>query len=302
MKRLVLLLFLLSVSLLSARGHKAALADPKVLAEGKALYLEHCARCHHADRTGPPLLPQFLRKYRSLPKLAARIKDGFPQTLMPTFENLTDAQRLAVATYIKSPADLKKYQWGKAEIEKSRIHYDNPKKDLHIRDMADVMPVVERDGGKVWIMEKEKILDKFELKNVHGGIKYRFPDADSIFVPTRDGIVARYSLKNGRLEESARQCIYLRNVSLSRDGKYGFTTCLLPEQMVVFDPSDMHTVDVKPLEGKVSALYDLYTKDKMVFTYRDKPKVGFVDTDTLKISWRDIAEPIDFSSILLTAI
>ncbi len=293
---LVAVIVLAAYGTVEARNHKSTPADPKVLAQGKALYLEHCARCHHADRigiSGPPLLPQFLRKYRSLPNLAAKIKDGFPQTLMPTFEKLGDTQRLAIATYIKSPSDLKKYKWGKDQIEKSRIHYANPKKDLHIQDMADVMPVVERDGGKVWIMEKEKILDKFELKNVHGGIKYRFPDADSIFVPTRDGIVAKYSLKNGRLEESTRQCIYLRNVSLSRDGKYGFTTCLLPEQMVVFDTDDMHTVEVKPLEGKVSALYDLYTKDQMVFTYRDKPKVGFVDTHTLKISWRDIAEPIE---------
>ncbi len=295
MKRLGLL-FLLLATLLSARGQKATPADPKLLAEGKALYLEHCARCHHADRigiSGPPLLPQFLRKYRSLTKLAAKIKDGFPQTLMPTFEDLNETQRLAIATFIQSSADLKKYQWGKTEIENSRIRYDNLKKDLHIQDMADVMPVVERDGEKVWIMEKERILDKFPLKNVHGGIKYRFPDADSIFVPTRDGTVAKYSLKNGRLEESARQCVYLRNVSLSRDGKYGFTTCLLPEQMVVFDTNDMHTVEVKPLDGKVSALYDLYTKDQMVFTYRDKPKVGFVDTHTLKISWRKIAEPIE---------
>jgi len=289
--------FLVWATAVSAHGHaKAAPADPAVLAEGKSLYLEHCARCHHADRigiSGPPLLAPFLRKYHSLPKLAAKIKDGFPQTLMPTFEKLSDAQRLAIATFIKSPTNLKKYQWGKAQIEKSRIHYSNPKKDLHIQDMADVMPVVERDGGKVWIMEKEKILDKFELKNVHGGIKYRFPDADSIFVPTRDGIVAKYSLANGRLEESARQCIYLRNVSLSRDGKYGYTTCLLPEQVVVFDPANMNTIEVKPLEGKISALYDLYTKDQMIFTYRDKPKVGFVDTHTNTITYRDIEEPIE---------
>jgi len=280
----------------SAREEKSPPVGPSVLKMGKTLYLEQCARCHHADRigiSGPPLLPQFLKKYRSIPKLAAKIKNGFPQTLMPTFEQLSDAQLKAIAHYIKSPVDLKQYRWGKEEIEKSRIHYNNPIKDLGIESMADVMPVVERDGGKVWIMEKEKVLDKFALANVHGGIKYRFPDADSIFVPTRDGIVAKYSLKNGRLEESARECIYLRNVSLSRDGKYGYATCLLPEQMVIFDTEDMHTVEVKPLEGKISALYDLYTKDQMVFTYRDKPKVAFVDTHTFEISYREIKEPIE---------
>jgi mono/diheme cytochrome c family protein len=290
-------MILVMSALASARHHaKAAPVDPAVLAAGKALYLTHCARCHHADRigiSGPPLLPQFLRKYRSIPKLAAKIKDGFPQTLMPTFENLSDANRTAIAHYIKSPVDLKQYQWGKKEIEQSLQTYDNPKKDLHIQDMADVMPVVERDGGKVWIMEKEKILDTFALKNVHGGIKYRFPEAEEIYVPTRDGVVAKYSLKNGRLEATERMCVYLRNVSLSRDGKRGYTTCLLPEQMVVFDPETLKPIDVKPLEGKVSAVYDLYTEDRMIFTYRDKPKVGFVDTATDTVTYREIEEPIE---------
>jgi mono/diheme cytochrome c family protein len=285
------------VSLAHARGqHKAPAVDPAVLAAGKALYLEHCARCHHADRigiSGPPLLPQFLRKYRSIPKLAAKIKDGFPQTLMPTFENLSESNRTAIAQFIKSPVNLKQYQWAKTEIKKSLQTYNHPKKDLHIQDMADVMPVVERDGGKVWIMEKEKILDTFELKNVHGGIKYRFPNADNIYVPTRDGVVAKYSLANGRLEATERMCVYLRNVSLSRDGTRGYTTCLLPEQMVVFDTDTLAPLEVKPLEGKISAIYDLYTKDQMVFTYRDKPKVGFVDTHTGRVSYRPIKEPIE---------
>jgi WD40 repeat protein len=142
-------------------------------------------------------------------------------------------------------------------------------------------------------MEKENILDTFELKNVHGGIKYRFPHADNIYVPTRDGVVAKYSLANGRLEATERMCVYLRNVSLSRDGKRGYTTCLLPEQMVVFDTDTLKPLEVKPLEGKISALYDLYTKDQMVFTYRDKPKVGFVDTHTGVVSYRPIKEPIE---------
>ena len=114
-----------------------------------------------------------------------------------------------------------------AENGKTAIKiFKNPKKDIGISDIDDITPVVERDGGYVWIMEKEKVLDKFPLKNVHGGIKYQFPKAENIFVPTRDGIVAKYSLKNGRVEGEFRACINLRNVSLSRDGRYGFATWL----------------------------------------------------------------------------
>ncbi len=221
------------------------------------------------------------------------IRNGFDQTLMPKFENLSTGELLAIARYIKSPVDMKGYSWGKSEIEKTLKKFSDPIKALNIKNMANVTPVVERDGGKVWIMEDRKVLSKFSISNVHGGIKYQFPDADRIFVPTRDGWVESYSLKDGRREAKERMCVYLRNVSLSRDGKYGFATCLLPEQMVVFDTETLEIKKVQKLEGKVSALYDLYTKDKMVFTYRDKPKVGFVNTHDFKIDYREIKEPIE---------
>ena len=262
---------------------------------GKNLYLTHCARCHHKDRIGldgPPLYSKTLRKYKTISTLAKKIKDGFPQTLMPKYDNLSMIERIQIAKYIKTPLG-KNITWNKNQIKKSLKTFNNPKKDLHIQDISDVMPVVERDGGYVWIMEKEKILDKFALKNVHGGIKYRFPTADSIYVPTRDGNVVKYSLKNGRVENEIRACINLRNLSLSRDGKHLFVSCLLPQQVVVFNSDNFNIEKIKPLNGKISALYDLYTKDKMIFTLRDKPKVGFVDTKTLKFTYKDIDEPIE---------
>jgi len=135
---------------------------------GRDLYLKHCARCHHADRigiSGPPLLPRFLRKY-PVKKLIPMIRSGFDQTLMPKFENLSTGELLDIARYIKSPVNLKQYRWGKEEIGKTLTRFDDPAKPLPISNMADVTPVVERDGGKVWIMEDEKILAKFPLANV----------------------------------------------------------------------------------------------------------------------------------------
>ena len=262
---------------------------------GKELYLTYCASCHHKDRIGnegPPLFNKTLRKYKTLTQLANKIKDGFPQTLMPKFDNLSLTERIEIAKYIKQPLN-KNIKWGKEEIKKSLKVYNNPKKDLHIKNIENIMPVVERDGGKVWIMEDDKILDKFPLKNVHGGIKFRFPSIDSIFVPTRDGYVVKYSLKNGRVEDKVRACINLRNLSLSKDGKHLFVTCLLPEQAVIFDSQNFDIQKIEKLDGKVSALYDLYTKNEMIFTLRDKPVVGFVDANTLKFSYKKIDEPIE---------
>ncbi len=262
---------------------------------GKKLYLQHCASCHHKDRIGlegPPLYKKVLKKFKTISNLAQKIKDGFPQTLMPKFENLSESDRIAIAKYIFAPLD-KNITWGKNEISASLKRYKNPKKNLHITNIANVMPVVERDGGKVWIMQDEKILDKFRLKNVHGGIKYRFPSLDSIFVPTRDGYVVKYSLKNGRVEDKIRACINLRNIALSRDGKYLFVSCLLPEQIVIFNPDNFTIEKIEKIDGKISAIYDLYTQDKMIFTLRNHPKVGFIDTKNLKITYKKIDEPIE---------
>ena len=262
---------------------------------GRSLYLQHCARCHHADRigiSGPPLLPRFLRRYK-IKDLVSMIRNGFDQTLMPKFDNLDTASLLSIARYIKSPVEMKNYEWGAARIDETLTTFDDPVNPLPIKNMANITPVVERDGGKVWIMEDDRVLARFPMTNVHGGIKYQFPDAENIFVPTRDGWVEKYSLKEGRRVAKIRPCVYLRNVSLSRDGKYGFATCLLPEQMVIFDTATLKSKKVVHLDGKVSALYDLYSDDRMVFTYRDKAKVGYVDTKSFSIEYRETEEPIE---------
>jgi len=50
---------------------------------------------------------------------------------------------------------------------------------------------------------------------------------------------------------------------------------------------------IEKLKGKVSAIYELYTANKAIFTYRDRAEVGFLDTDNLKLTYRNIDEPIE---------
>jgi mono/diheme cytochrome c family protein len=254
-------LLLFSFDKASAKSHnKEALAKKDI---GKKLYIKNCAMCHHKDRVGlegPPLFDKTLKRYRNRKKLAQKIQNGFPQTLMPEFYHLSEKERLAIVNYIKRPLD-KNITLTKTDIERSIKLFDNPKKELNITDINNITPVVERDGGKIWIMQDDKILDKFPLKNVHGGIKYKFPEVDSIFIPTRDGYVVKYSLKNGRVEGQIRACINLRNISISRDGKNLFITCLLPKQIIVTDTEDFKIKKMAKLKGKISALYELYTKE-----------------------------------------
>ena len=262
---------------------------------GVSLYIKNCAVCHHKDRIGnegPPLFSKTLRKYHTLSILAKKIKNGFPQTLMPKFDYLSEVELIDIARFIKRPLS-KDIKWGKKEIENSIKLYNDKPKDLKIKHIENVLPVVERDGGYVWIMEEDRVLDKFALKNVHGGIKYRFPKADEIYIPTRDGFVESYSLKQGRRVGKVRSCINLRNLSLSRDGKHLFVSCLLPEQLVILNPDSLKVEKLVKLDGKVSAIYERYTKDEMIYTYRDKPLVAKVNTKDLSIIYTKIKEPIE---------
>ena len=261
---------------------------------GKQLYQKNCAVCHHSQRignVGPPLLP-FSLKRKKIERLAQLIKDGFPQTQMPDFSHLDEQSLLAIAKYIKSPAD-ENIRWNKTNILNSIVTFNDPIKDLKIKNIAQVLPVVEREGGKVWIMEDDKILDKFPLKDVHGGIKYQFPNADNIYIPTRDGWVEKYSLKEGRRIAKVRIGINLRNVSITRDGKYLMASALLPQQLVILNTSDLKPVKIIPLSGKISAIYEFYTKDQAIFTYRDKAQVGILNTKTFQLSYHNISEPIE---------
>ncbi len=266
--------------------------EAKKVDRGYDLYFKYCSSCHGKNREGvsaPPLLPTFLKR-KSDKRLAAIIKHSLPQTLMPKFDFLSDEQIAAIVGYLRTPA--KKIEWGKKQIEASLKKIDNPKKDLGIKNIANVTLVVERGANRVWVMENEKVLDRFSFKNVHGGLKYTL-DGKNFYVPTRDGWIGHHSLERGRLEEKVRACVNLRNISLSRDGKYIFATCLLPEGVVVLDRSSLKPVKIVPVDGKISALYELYSKDEAIFTLRNRPLLYKVDTKSLKFTTYHLKRPIE---------
>ena len=259
---------------------------------GYNLYYKYCSMCHGKQREGisaPPLLPSFIKKI-SDERLAHIIRYSLPQTLMPKFDFLSDEEIGLIVKYLRTPA--KGVHWSKQDILQSRQKLSNPKKRLNIGDIDNVTLVVERGADRVWVMENEKVLDRFSFKNVHGGLKYTL-DGKNFYVPTRDGWIGHYSLQNGRLEHKVRACVNLRNVSLSRDGKYLFATCLLPQMVVVFDRATLEPVKIEKVDGKISALYELYSRDEAIFTFRDRPKLVKVDTKSLEFCYYDLDKPIE---------
>ena len=284
MKRISSLLLLVPLVVFSPIAHGENI--------GSQLYQEYCAKCHGVDRTGtvaPPLFQLFLRKYTEK-KLINIIKNGLPATQMPAFNNLSEDEIKSIISYIKSPA---KINWSEDRIVKSIQINKNPKtKKLPVKNIKNIVAVVERGHQKVWIMEGLNILDKFDFKNVHGGLKFS-PSGWKVYVPARDGWIGRYDINKGRFYGKVRACVYLRNISLDRTGKYILVSCWLPKSIVILDAESFKPVKYIKQDGLISAIYELYSKDKAIFTYRDKAKIGFLDTKTFKITYKNIPEPYE---------
>ena len=69
---------------------------------GKELYNKYCISCHHENRlgvNGVSILPSNLEKYIEK-DLVQKIKNGFPQTLMPKYDFLSLYELHQIARYL----------------------------------------------------------------------------------------------------------------------------------------------------------------------------------------------------------
>lgn len=282
---LFLVLFIIPSSIsTSHEGHK-----------GKELYRAYCALCHHPDRLGltaSPLLSQLLRNF-SDEDLFSIIKHGLSATQMPSFGDLHDEEIKAIVSFLRTPTEVK---WSKEDIKNSLEISNKDTAPLKIKDIKNLTIVVERGNNKVWVMEADSILDKFDYSNIHGGLKFT-PDGKIFFIPARDGWAGMYDTDKGRLFAKIRPCVNLRNISLSRDGKSLFASCLLPESIVIIDVAALKngqaSLKYLPLKGKINALYELHSRDEAVFTFRDKPLLGIMNTKNFHVRYIKLKKPFD---------
>ncbi|WP_295102105.1 cytochrome D1 domain-containing protein [uncultured Candidatus Kuenenia sp.] len=182
------------------------------------------------------------------------------------------------------------------DIKKSLEITGGDAEPLKIKDIKNLIVVVERGINRVWVMEGDSILDKFDFSNIHGGLKFT-PDAKKFFIPARDGWVGMYDTDRG-FYGRIRVCVNLRNISLSRDGSRLFAACILPEAIVAIDVESIKkgsdpVLKVIPVKGKINAIYELHSRDEAIFTFRDKPLIGIINTKSLSIDYIKIMNPFD---------
>lgn len=254
--------------------------------DGKKVYDQKCASCHHFERIGfsaPPLIPQTLEKLND-EKIHKIIKNGLPSTLMPSHVDLSDREISEVVKYLRTEVKVK---WGKNEIKKSLIYHSQIERTkIELTDLTNLTTVVERGQSKIWLMENTKILDKFDFSDVHGGIKYS-RDISRFFIPSRSGNIGLYSLEKG-LEKTVRACVSLRNLTTSNDDRFLVASCLLPQMLVVLDQRNLNVVKILPIKGKISGIYTLINENKALFTFRDQEVLGYFDFNKLAINYQKL--------------
>jgi hypothetical protein len=259
-------------------------AEPEV----GALYAEHCAECHGADRLGgmgPALLPENLGRLKRA-NAAKVIAGGSAATQMPGFGDRLDQAEIAglvelIYTPLPSLPD-----WGVDDIRASRVVPDDvdtpPDAPRHDADPLNLFVVVESGDHHVTILDGDRFvpLARFPSRYaLHGGPKFS-PDGRFVYFASRDGWVTKYDLYGLAVIAEARAGINTRNLAVSHDGRVLAVANYLPHTLVLLDAGDLtplKVIQVRDRRGKassrVSAVYQAAPRGSFIAALKDVPEI-----------------------------
>lgn len=267
-----------------------------------ALYQQHCASCHGANRLGgmgPALLPENLKRLRKN-KAIKVIANGRAATQMPAFANkLTDKNIQSLVNYVYTPLPQIP-QWGLDEINKSHLtHFksnDLSDKPIFKADMLNLFIVVELGDHHATLLDGDKFeaIQRFKTRfALHGGPKYS-PDGRYVYFASRDGWISKYDIYNLKTVVEIRAGINTRNVAVSGDGKTIMVGNYLPHNLVVLDAENLKPIKVIPVKGKqgktsrVSAVYTATPRNSFIAALKDIPEVWEISYDKKQFPIRRI--------------
>ncbi|HKJ52152.1 MAG TPA: cytochrome D1 domain-containing protein [Gammaproteobacteria bacterium] len=270
----------------------------------EALYGQHCAACHGAERlgnTGPALLPENLGRLK--PEQArATIADGRPATQMPAFRGQLEPEQIAALVEYIYRKPVRTPAWGAEEIAASH-RILNPAllepgardlKPVYDADPLNLFLVVEAGDHHVTVLDGDRFapLQRFESRRaLHGGPKYS-SDGRYVYLASRDGWITKYDMY--RLEKIAevRAGINTRNAAVSADDRYVMVGNYLPHTLVVLDARDLGLVKIIPVtdrngeeSSRVSAVYTAAPRDSFIVALKDLKEVW-------EISYLDDPPPV----------
>ena len=291
----------------------AVAEEPKLSAEAyessKTLYFQRCAGCHGVLRkgaTGKNLEPAETKKLgqERLEKIIALGTEGG----MNNFDDIMTAQEIKdMATYIQLEAP-RPPEMSLALMKERVKNYvdpaDYPDKPLHDRNWQNFFVVIERDAGKVAIVDGDKheivahldtgyavhVIKGTEKSKMENGAK---DPGRFWYTMGRDGKLTKIDLWQtpDKMRVAEVQVAYdARDVAVSGDGKYIVGGGYWPPHFVIVEAETMQPVKVVSSRGinvdgeyveesRVAAIYSVPNTNDVLVSMKELGQMWQVDLD-----------------------
>ena len=233
----------------------------------EALYTQHCAVCHGADRggyIGPALNRDALKLTRA--QVTGRIIAGKPPTLMPqhtSWSGLLPAKDMALLAELVTTEPQRSLSWGMEDARNSLQVLVADESRLpsaptyQITDMSDLMAVMSRSRQGVGKQAKVLFYDGRTHREV-GAVPTGFAPHLMDFHPheprwayVRDdaGYVHKIDLYSMRTVRKVRAGLNGTSLAVSRDGRYVAAGSYVPHTVVIMDAATLEPLHMVELAG-----------------------------------------------------
>jgi len=287
--------------------------------KAKTLYFQRCAGCHGVLRkgaTGKNLEPENMIKkgQKRLEKIITYGTEGG----MNNFDDIFSKEEISMlATYIQMEPPIPPEMPLSLMKERHKVHVDPkdyPTKPLHGRNWENFFVVIERDAGKIAIIDgdKHEIVDHIDTGYAvhvvkaaeHHSTQHLPKDAPAgrfWYTQGRDGKMTKIDLwqKPGNMLVAETQMAYdARDVAVSGDGKYVIGGGYWPPHFVILDARTMEPLKVVSTRGvDVDGNYVNEARVAAIYTTPNEPtfwvavkelgqmwQVDYTDLDNLSMN------------------
>ncbi len=293
--------------------------------KAKTLYFQRCAGCHGVLRkgaTGKNLEPKASKKLGQarLEKILTFGTEGG----MNNFDDIFSKEEISlIAKYIQLPAPIPPEMSLKQMQDRTKVYVqpkDYPSKPLHGRNWKNFFVVIERDAGKVAIIDGDKHevvahLNSGYAVHVIKATEHHAKEhpADGVaagrfwYSIGRDGKIMKIDLFQtpDKMLVAETQIAYdARDVAVSGDGKYVIGGGYWPPHFVIVDAKSMKPLKVVSTRGvnvdgkyvnesRVAAIYTTPNESSWLVAAKELGQmwqVDYTDIDNLRIDKMDTAK------------
>ncbi|MCF7981532.1 MAG: nitrite reductase [Pseudomonadales bacterium] len=304
-------------SAVQAAANTAPTLTPEEFEKAKSMYFQRCAGCHGVLRkgaTGKSLLPEVTLE-KGTQRLSRIIELG-TEGGMNNFDDIfSKAEIDLLAKYIQFEPPVPPEMPLALMKERHKVYTepkDYPAKPLHGRNWENFFVVIERDAGKVAIVDGDtyEVVDHIDTGyavHVIKGTEHhntQHPEKDVVgrfwYTQGRDGKMTKIDLwqKPGSMLVAETQMAYdARDVAVSGDGKYVIGGGYWPPHFVILDAKTMEPLKVVSTRGidvdgnyvneaRVAAIYTTPNEPTFLVAVKELGQmwqVDYSDLDNLRI-------------------